>query len=123
MTWATLHLRVRGGVVPVRVRWAEARTEATALAVRFQDPPGQDRHDGPGPDATVVLVARPSTLEDAIAITEWAADHAHEFIAASGPLLVGGTGEGAAMAAAVVRHALEYGWPPLTLERSEGETR
>ena len=132
MTWATLYLRVRSGTVPVRVRWAGARTEATALAVRFQAPPSHGRLDQdpldqdlldedlldhrPQPSGTVVLVARPTTVEDAIEITEWAADHASEFITASGRLLVGGTGEGAAMAAAVVRHAAEYGWPTLTRE-------
>ncbi|GAA4053600.1 alpha/beta hydrolase fold domain-containing protein [Nonomuraea soli] len=117
MTWATLYLRVRGGTVPVRVRWTGSRTKATALAVRFHDPSGHDPPDHrPQPDGTVVLVARPSTVEDAIEITEWAADHASEFITDSGRLLVGGVGGGAAMAAAVVRHAAQYGWPTLTRE-------
>ncbi|WP_084964294.1 DUF1330 domain-containing protein [Thermoactinospora rubra] len=113
MTWATLHLRTRSGTVPVRVCWPGARTVATVLAVRFQDLPGH----GPQPAGTVVLAARPATVEDAIAITEWAADHVREFTAAPGRLVVGGTGEGAALAAAVVRHAAEQGWPPLTHER------
>lgn len=51
---------------------------------------------------------------DATLAVEWVAEHATDLGADSTRLLVGGTGAGARLAAAVVRHAREQGWPPIT---------
>jgi acetyl esterase/lipase len=53
-------------------------------------------------------------LHDAIAVLEWAADHAAELGADPARLLVAGAGTGGDLAAAVALYARDQGWPVLT---------
>jgi pimeloyl-ACP methyl ester carboxylesterase len=69
-----------------------------------------------------VLVTRPGDPADAVAVVEWAAEHAAELDADPARLLVGGECSGAALAAAVARHARHNGWPPLRLFVPPGTT-
>jgi acetyl esterase/lipase len=69
-----------------------------------------------------VLVLAPSCqttagdlqLHDAIAVLEWAADHAAELGADPLRLLIAGVGAGGDLAAAVALYARDQGWPVLT---------
>jgi hypothetical protein len=60
-------------------------------------------------------------VDDVLAATQWAADHAEELGADPARLLVGGTGAGAAVAAEVVARARRDGWPPVGLAGPAGE--
>jgi hypothetical protein len=97
---AELRLRSSGGPLRTRVWWPHSPAPgATAgLLMFFVDT-----------EAT----ARGACLENAMAAVEWAADHARELEADPGRLLVGGTGAGAALAAAVALCAHDRRWPPI----------
>lgn len=71
--------------------------------------------------AGVLVIApscRPVTgdlqLHDAIAVLEWAADHAADLGADPARLLVAGAGAGGDLAAALALYARDQGWPVLT---------
>jgi acetyl esterase len=63
----------------------------------------------------VLAIPEGTTLHDATLAVEWAAEHAADLGADSERLLVGGEGLGASIAAGVVQHAREQGWPPFTM--------
>jgi acetyl esterase len=126
-------LRLRGQVVPLRVRvhWPAPSSRAAApLLVLFSGGAGEhglDRADALGrtlssragvvvvsvPDVAVPDVAVPAGFHDAAAALEWVADHGAELDADPGRLLVAGEGAGGGLAAAVALHARDHGWPAL----------
>ncbi len=109
-------VRLRGRVESLRARayWPAPAPGAPALLVVFGATDAMCRtlcareH---------VVLALPDTtqLHDAMLAVEWAAEHAFELGADADRLLVGGTGAGARIAAAVVQHAREQGWPPIAM--------
>ncbi len=66
--------------------------------------------------ALVVLALAAGSVADAVAVTQWAADHAVELGADPGRLVVGGAGAGAWLAAAVAAAARDEGWPPVACQ-------
>jgi len=130
---ADVQLRGPAGPIPARAYWPAASEPhvAPALLVVF---PGDGSAPGglEGADALcrgvcsyvgVVVLAvtyRPATpsfdgaaLEDATAAMLWAADHATQLGADPRQLMVGGTGIGGGLAAAVALQARDDGWPAI----------
>jgi acetyl esterase len=113
---AYLQLRGPAGPLPARVRWPAPGGSGTrtrpGLLVLVTGAPGDVV---PAPGLVVVALNASCTFEEALAATQWAADHADELGADPTCLLVGGTGAGEPLAAAVVAHAREDGWPLVRL--------
>jgi hypothetical protein len=120
--FADLRLRGPSGPLGARLHWPAPAGERSrpALLVFFGHSSdlllhGLCSHAG-------VLVLAPSCqttagdlqLNDAIAVLEWAADHAAELGADPARLLVAGAGAGGDLAAAVALYARDQGWPVLT---------
>jgi alpha/beta hydrolase fold len=83
------------------------------MLVLFND--GTDSH-GPVLSAllgAVVLSATLTSVPEAVATMEWAADHAAELNADPEWLIVAGVGSGAALAASVALFARDSGWPSI----------
>lgn len=121
---AYLQLRGPAGPLPARVRWPApggapepGPARPPGLLVLVADDPGLGVTTLPAAPGLVVvwLDAASCGVEEALVATQWAADHAGELGADAGLLLVGGTGAGAPVAAAVVARAREEGWPPVRL--------
>ncbi|MEV6608505.1 dihydrofolate reductase family protein [Kutzneria sp. NPDC051319] len=90
-----------------RVQWPAQRTPAPPLLVWFAD------GDEPAATGVLVISIRLRSFRAAREVLEWSAANATALGAGPGPLLVGGDGPGAALAAMVARHAREQGWPPV----------
>ena len=119
---AAVQLRGSTGPIWARVYWPPAGGPTPPLLVFF---PGAG-----DPDAEcrqlclrggLVILAGPVSTQydeavaDAKAIVGWAADHALDLEADPARLLITGTGDGTAVAAAVTRIAADEGWPELVL--------
>ena len=63
--------------------------------------------------AVAVLTTAPTSVAEALATVEWAADHATELGADPDRLVVAGEGPSARQALAVARAASAGGWPPI----------
>src|SRR6266545_4392984 len=129
--FADLRLRGASGWLRARLYWPAPADErpSPALLVLFH-PMGEAHSMGHPADPLFrglcshagVLVLAPSCqsmagdpqLHDAIAVLEWAADHAAELGADPARLLVAGAGAGGDLAAAVALYARDQGWPMLT---------
>ena len=130
---AELRLRSSGGPLRTRVWWPHSPAPgATSGLLMFFVDTGADVA-GAGCEgawlrdlatrAGVVVVAvscalirdtsHGACLDNAMAALEWAADHARELEADPGRLVVGGTGTGAALAAAAALCARDRRWPPI----------
>jgi acetyl esterase len=118
-TSADVHLRGSSGPVRARAQWPEAPDPALLVCFHL----GPSRGDTARPDALVLDVCldppHETALRDAAAVLGWAADHGAELGADPSRLLVAGTGEGAAIAAAVARQAQDEGWPEVQLVTDE----
>ena len=128
---AELRLRSSGGPLRTRVWWPHSPASGTTsgLLMFFVDTGADvaDRdaawlRDLASRAGLVVVavscalirdVAHGACLDNAMAAIEWAADHARELEADPGRLVVGGTGTGAALAAAAALHARDRRWPPI----------
>jgi acetyl esterase len=126
---ADLQLRGSTSPLPVRVYWpgqvapqpvpllvfcvagagAEAQAEATCRSL--------------SQDAGVVVLAVPCLTgpRDAMAVLEWAAEHAAELGGDPGRLLVAGEGAGSSVAAAVASQARAAEWPAVMLAAGRGD--
>jgi alpha/beta hydrolase family protein len=121
---AELRLRAPAGPLQTRVWWPHSppRDSAPGLLMFFVDEtvavPGLRELSS---RAGLVVVAVPCTvlgprgerLPNAMTALEWAADHARELDADPGRLVVGGSGTGAALAAAAALSARDRGWPAI----------
>ncbi|HXD59163.1 MAG TPA: alpha/beta hydrolase [Thermoleophilaceae bacterium] len=113
---AELHLRGTSGPLPARISWPARSPAGPPLVVLC---PG----GGTAVDTLeqklcavgmLVICARSATtLERAATVLEWVADHGEELGGDPQRLLVAGAGPGAELAAALVVHARENGWPPI----------
>lgn len=130
---ADLQLRSRTGPVPGRVFWPAPPPGQPRPALLVFLPAGDAASGGLDrseplcralcAQAGIVVLSvsyRPAlpsladaAVEDAVTATRWSADHAAELGADARRLVVGGEGPGAALAAAVARHARDEGWPPI----------
>jgi acetyl esterase/lipase len=126
---ADLRLRSTAGPMRTRVWWPAARDPAVmpGLLVFFADPARPDCHKRLGdlstradvvvisvpcaPTSAAIRAARP---DDAAIAVEWAADHGAELEADPQRLFIGGSGTGAALAAAAALQAREREWPPIS---------
>jgi hypothetical protein len=106
---ADLMLRGTSGPLRARVVWPRSAAPGTPLVLLLGGP----AHARLLPDAAVVLAPQDADWPDAVEALEWAADHAAELGADPGRLIVAGAGRGAALAARLVRHARDNGWPPV----------
>jgi hypothetical protein len=116
---AHLHLRGPSGPLSTCLRWPAPTRRPPGLLVFLGGAGGDAPPLGPdlGRRAGLVLVAlAPGTVDDAVAVTQWAADHGAELGADAGRLVVGGVGRGAGGAAAVAARARDEGWPPLAAQ-------
>jgi acetyl esterase/lipase len=131
--FADLRLRGPSGRVRARLHWPAPADERSrpALLVFFHCM-GEAHSLGGAADPLLrglcshagVLVLAPSCqttagdlqLHDAIAVVEWAADHAVELGADPARLLIAGAGAGGDLAAAVALYARDQGWPVLTCQ-------
>jgi acetyl esterase/lipase len=128
---AELRLRSSGGALQTRVWWPHSPSPGAppGLLMFFVDT-GADVADREAAwlrdlasRAGVVVVAvscalirdiaHGACLDNAMAALEWAADHARELEADPRRLVVGGTGTGAALAAAAALRARDRRWPPI----------
>jgi poly(3-hydroxybutyrate) depolymerase len=108
-------LRLRGVSGSVQVAWPPATTGAPELLVFLPDDGRQDAGRGLSArsGAVVLWPSDRVTFDEAVAMVEWAADHAGELGADARRLLIAGEGAGAGLAAAVAAHARHQGWPDL----------
>jgi alpha/beta hydrolase fold len=117
---ASLMLRERRGVVRVRVNWPPPDCGAPNPVLVFLS---TDDEPTESVDAlcralcaaacVVVLSVRTSCPDTAATALEWAADHAAQLEADPDTVLLGGVGNGGALAAQVAVDARERGWPVL----------
>jgi len=110
---ADIQLRGAADVSPARVYWPTATSGRPALLVLFSDSEAT-RRELCARLGAVVLATSCRSVEQAVATTEWVADHAAELGADPGRLLIGGEGAGADLAGAVAVHAGHNGWPAIT---------
>lgn len=121
---ADLKLRGRHGSLPARVYWPTAvvPTAPKPLLVFFPatGPPGASAAlcQQLCAEAGVVVLAASfertgEALPEAVAVTQWALDHAASLEGDPRWLLVGGQAVGGRLAAAVAAHARYEGWPPI----------
>jgi acetyl esterase/lipase len=118
---ARLQLRGGAGALQGRVDWPSSSAAGLVLLLVFLT--GVD--DGTwcrelSASAGLVVLSvtcgrpRPSDLHDAIAAAGWAAENTARLGAAPGPLLIGGSGQGGTLAAAVALQTRADGWPAFT---------
>ncbi|HZR48481.1 MAG TPA: alpha/beta hydrolase fold domain-containing protein [Streptosporangiaceae bacterium] len=115
---AELQLRGRAGTLQGRVYWPGASSAPHGRLLVFwtvADDGAWCRELSASADLVVLAVtcgrAYPADLEQAVTAAEWAAENAARLDADPGELLVGGTGPGGTLAAAVARHARAARWP------------
>jgi hypothetical protein len=120
---AELRLRATAGPLQTHVWWPHSppRDSTTGLLMFFVD----ETVSVPwlrelSSRAALVVVAVPCAvlgagdrLANAMTAVEWAAEHARELEADPARLVVGGSGAGAALAAAAALNAQAEGWPPI----------
>ena len=116
---ASLALREQRGIVRVRVNWPTVDAKPPVLAFLSSDDVRLDTADalcrGLCADAGIlVLSVRTACFDTATTTLEWTADHAEQLDADPATVLVGGSGRGGALAAAVALGARDNGWPDLT---------
>jgi hypothetical protein len=112
-------VRLRGRAGSVRAYWPVPTAATPALLVFFAGTDTLCRALCSRVPAVVLSAVEPVGFHDATMAVEWAAEHAAELGAEPRRLLVGGTGHGATVAAAVARHARDLGWPPVTVITAE----
>lgn len=105
--FVTHRLRLRCGT-RVHVQWPTGGGAATILVV-FAD--GRDP-EVVQPDL-LVLTAFCTHVDEAIEVAEWSADHAADFGATAGLLLLAGAGRAARLAAGVALRARDRRWPAI----------
>ena len=117
---ASLMLRERRGLVRVRVNWPapECGGPNPVLVLLWTDDEPTDRVDALcralcAQACVVVLSVRTLCRDTAATALEWAADHAADLEADPDTVLLGGVGEGRALATQVALGARERGWPAL----------
>jgi hypothetical protein len=113
---ASLALRERNGIVRVRVSWPTLDGTPPVLVFLSSDDVRTDFVDplcrGLCAEAgMLVLSVRTDCLDTATTALEWTAEHAQQLEADPGTVLVGGIGQGGALAAAVALGARDNGWP------------
>jgi acetyl esterase/lipase len=117
---ASLMLREHSGLVRVRVNWPAPECGAGNPVLVFlstDDEPTETVDELCralcAAACVVVLSVRTACRDTAATALEWAADHAAELEGDPATLLLGGVGEGRALAAQVALRARENGWPVL----------
>ena len=122
---ARLHLRGATGTVSAQLAWPAPGASSPGLLVFLAGDPPEGQAPAPAvglarrvgaAGALVVLALAAGSVADAVAVTQWAADHAVELGADPGRLVVGGAGAGAWLAAAVAAAARDEGWPPVACQ-------
>jgi acetyl esterase len=115
---AELQLRGRTRTLQGRVYWpGPSAARPTRLLVFWTEADDSTWCQQLSASAALVVLAVPSgrphraDLDDAVTAAEWAAENTARLGADPGQLLVGGTGPGGALAAAVALHARADGWP------------
>jgi len=113
---AELHLRGTSGPLPARISWPARSPAGPPLVVLC--PGGGTAVDTLesklcAAGMLVVYARSATTLERAATVLEWVADHGEELGGDPQRLLVAGAGPGAELAAALVIHARDRGWPPI----------
>ena len=115
---AELQLRGRAGTLQGRVYWPGPAAAPHGRLLVFWTMAGDGawcRELSASADLVVLAVtcgrAYRADLEQAVNAVEWAAENAARLGADAGELLVGGTGPGGTLAAAVARHARAAKWP------------
>jgi acetyl esterase len=108
-------LWLRGAGAPMRGRLSEPPArDALPLVVLV---PGSAADAAVGDALAAVTLALPPVcalaFDDALAALGWAADHARELGARTGPLVLAGTGEGGALARLLAARAAAEGWPEI----------
>jgi alpha/beta hydrolase family protein len=117
---AELQLRGRAGTLQGRVYWPGPSLARQARLLVFCAEAGagtwcQELSASAGLVVLAVTCGRryPADLDDAVTAAEWAAENTARLGADSAELLVGGTGPGGALAAAVTLHARAARWPAI----------
>jgi acetyl esterase/lipase len=117
---ASLVLRERRGLVRVRVNWPPPECGERNPVLVFLSTDEEPTEDVDSlcrslcaEACVVVLSLRTACRDTAATALEWAADHAAQLEADPGRVLLGGAGQGGALAAQVARLASENGWPSL----------
>jgi acetyl esterase/lipase len=125
---ADLRLRTSAGPLRTRVWWPDTQEPGTAVGLLLFFADARDGRDTSeawlrelSSRAGLVIVSVPCApipdaviregVRDATTALGWAADHARELEADPGRLIVGGTGIGAAVAAAVAVDSAAARWP------------
>jgi poly(3-hydroxybutyrate) depolymerase len=123
---AGLQLRGSTSPLPVRVYWpGQPTAQPVPLLVFCMADAGAGAEEtcwALSEDRGLLVLAVPRTagVHDVMTVLEWAAEHASELGADPGRLLVAGTGEGGAVAAAAESQARAAGWPVVTLMSNSG---
>jgi hypothetical protein len=112
---ATLRLRGRDHVICAEVTWPT--DQPNAVLILFGDAHGaliarRLAHALPA----VALTTAPHSLQDALELLAWSAEHATELDAPDAPLLVAGLHTGADLAARLAIHAGLQRWPPIATQ-------
>jgi acetyl esterase/lipase len=117
---ADIRLRSGSGPLRVRVYWPSPLTRPALLVVLPEAPDEEQRcRSLCARTGMVVLAAEyPASYDAAIALLEWAADHAGDLEADPERLFL----TGGDLATAVLRYAAEQGWPPVSRYRQGGVT-
>jgi acetyl esterase/lipase len=115
---AELQLRGRAGTLQGRVYWPGPSSARPARLLVFWTVAGDGSwcQELSASAGLVVLAATcgrpyPADLDDAVTVAEWAAENTARLGANPRELLVGGTGPGGTLAAAVTLHAHAARWP------------
>ena len=118
---AELQLRGRAGTLQGRVYWPGPSRARQARLLVFWTVAGdstwcQELSASAGLVVLAVTCGRPypADLDDAITAAEWAAENTARLGADPGELLVGGTGPGGTLAAAVALYARAARWPAVS---------